>query len=166
MPKNTMFSFTSIPRNIKDLSVMPEYEMRDPFARAALTVLVLCQYSTSPEDTVEMLNLLAGPAPLTLVDVEEMKQQLVGREYIPQSYFVGATPENGYEPSLPLLIAVRDTTFSYKKTGYAALYVQSSGDETPRLIQLRKKESTGEWFLWGHKLLEPIKEPLRYDPYK
>lgn len=166
MPKNTMFSFISIPRNTKELCAMPEYHMKNPFARAALTVLVLCQYSFSLDDTVEMLNLLSGPSTLSSADISLLQKSLDGREYIPYSFFANATPENGYEPSLPFVISVRDTTFSYKMPGYVTLYVQSSGAETPRMIQLRKKESTGEWFLWEQKLLDPIQEPYCCDPYK
>ena len=166
MPKNTKFSFISIPRNAKELCAMPEYHMKSPFARAALTVLVLCQCTSSLDDTVEMLNLLLGPSALSTADISKLQKELNGREYIPYSYFANATPENGYEPSLPLVIAIRDTAFSYQEPGYATLYVQSSGAETPRSIQLRKKESTGEWFLWEQKLLDPIEEPQGSDPYR
>ena len=166
MPKNTMFSFTSIPRNTKELSEMPEYSMKSPFARAALTVLVLCQYAISPDDTIEMLNLLSGPSALSSAEISKMQKKLNGHEYIPYSFFENAVPANGYEPSLPFLIAVKDTAFSYNEPGYVTLYVKSSGAQTPRLIQLRKKESTEEWFLWHHDLLDPIEEPQRYDPYK
>lgn len=166
MPKNTMFSFISIPRNAKELCAMPEYHMKSPFARAALTVLVLCHYSISPEDTIEMLNLLLGPSTLSAADISALSKSLNEHEYIPYSFFANATPENGYEPSLPFVISVKDTTFSYTEPGFVTVYVQSSGAETSRSIKLRKKESTGEWFLWDQKLLDPIQKPQKHDPYK
>lgn len=161
-----MFSFVGIPRNTKELCRMPEYHLKNPFARAALTVLALCRYSSSPEDAIEMLDLLSGPKDLSADEISLLKKSLNGMEYIPYSYFEDATPENGYEPSLPFTLLIREIMFSYRQPGYVTLYIQSSGDETPRWIQLRKKESTGEWFLWEQKLLDPVQEPQEQDPYK
>lgn len=93
MPKNTMFSFISIPRNTKELCAMPEYHMKNPFARAALTVLVLCQYSFSLDDTVEMLNLLSGPSTLSSADISLLQKSLDGREYIPYSFLQMLRPK-------------------------------------------------------------------------
>lgn len=166
MPKNAMFSFISIPRNAGELSGLREYRMKCPFARAALTVLALCQYSESPDDAVEMLDLLSGPGALSPADVSQLRRSLIGREYVPFSFFADAVPENGYEPSLPLTISIKDTSFSYREPGYATLYVLSSGAETPRSIRLKKEESSGEWFLWDQKLLEPICEPGQSIPCK
>lgn len=165
MLKNTIFSFTYIPQNIDELIMMPEYKLKCPFARAALTAIVLCQYSTSPADTIEMLNHLSGPCVLSLKETWELEKKLQGREYIPYSFFAGATPENAYEPYMPYMIKVTGTPFSFREKGFAALYIKSSGDQTPRLIKMRMQESTSEWFLWYQDLLDPIDEPKKCDFY-
>ena len=145
MPKSTLFSLTSIPRKPKELCEMPEFEMKCPFVRAALTILALRQYSFSPDDSIEMLELLAGPGSFSVSDLSLLRKKLDGREYIPFSFFANATPENAYDPSLPLTISVKDTAFSYKKDGYATLYVQSSGavDSTAEKRINRRMVSVG-----------------------
>ena len=45
------------------------------------------------------------------------------------------------------------------------LWLKSGGADTERQITLRKKVSTGEWFLWGQNLLVGIREPKSQDPW-
>ena len=47
----------------------------------------------------------------------------------------------------------------------AMLYVKSSGADNPRGIKLRKKPSTGQWFLNDIQCLSEIKEPAEEDPW-
>ena len=45
------------------------------------------------------------------------------------------------------------------------LYVACSGADSPRPLKLRKKSSTGQWFLWEQQLLTGIRIPKESDPW-
>ena len=49
--------------------------------------------------------------------------------------------------------------------GYLTLYVNCSGADSPRPLKLRKKPSTGQWFLWEQQLLAGIRIPAAADPW-
>ena len=49
--------------------------------------------------------------------------------------------------------------------GYLTLHVRSGGADSPRQIRLRKKPSTGQWFLWEQFLLSDIRVPVAADPW-
>ena len=55
-----------------------------------------------------------------------------GKDYVPRSYFKGATPENDYTPEIPLKITVGDNPYSYENDGYAKLFVTSGGADSPK----------------------------------
>lgn len=157
---NKTFTFSSIPTDASQ--VQPA---KDAFEAAALTVLVLCNYKNSPEKTIEMLNVLKGPQPMSQYDMQFLRDRLKGKEYKPFSFFAGSSPENGYTPAMPLTITVEDNPYSYNEQGYAMLYIRSSGADSIRQIKLRTKPSTGEWFLWENYLLSDIRIPVSQDPW-
>ena len=48
---------------------------------------------------------------------------------------------------------------------WATMFVKSSGADSPRQIKLRKKPSTGQWFLNDIQCLSDIKVPANLDPW-
>ena len=42
---------------------------------------------------------------------------------------------------------------------FLTLYVHSSGADNDRIVEVRRKPSTGQWFLWEQMLLAQIREP-------
>ena len=115
-----------------------------------------------------MLNVLRGPRPLSPQEIQLLKDQLLkDRDYVARSHFNGATPDNNYTPLQPYSVTVSDNPNSYMTEGYATLYIRSGGADSPRPITLRKKPSTGEWFLWNHVgLLPGIRVPASQDPWR
>ena len=100
-------------------------------------------------------------------EISFIDEHLKGQEYLPWSFFKGATPANNYTPSKPYKITVKENPYSYQNAGYATLYVHSGGADSDRAITVRKKESTGEWFLWTHAgFLASIRIPDSEDPWK
>ncbi|MBQ8759203.1 MAG: hypothetical protein IJZ20_05870, partial [Clostridia bacterium] len=85
--------------------------------------------------------------------------------YIPFSYFIGATPENGYAPSTPFTIEVFENPYSFDNENWATLWVKSSGADNMRSIKLRKKPSTGRWFLNDIQCLSEIRVPTSDDKW-
>ena len=141
---------------------------RTPEETAALTVAALVRFTEDQETGIAMLNVLRGPRPLSPQDIQLLKDQLLkDRNYVARSHFNGATPDNDYTPTEPYSVTVSDNPNSYMTEGYATLYIRSGGADSPRPITLRKKPSTGEWFLWNHVgLLPGIRVPASQDPWR
>ncbi len=159
------FSFPSLPSNVSQLQALPEASLDSPFKTAALTLVALCRYEQSPEDAIAMLNFLKGPVDLSMFEKQFIKERLDGKTYKVRSFFDGATPQNGYMPSMPYTISVCDNPYSYPDENWATMYVTSGGADNPRGIKLRKKPSTGQWFLNEIQCLSDIRVPVADDPW-
>lgn len=158
-----VFVFHALPENVQQLQALPEYAMTDPFMTAALTVAALCRYEKDPNATVDMLNALKGPRPLSNYEIQFLRDRLSGKGYKPFSFFQGATPANNYTPTLPYTITIRDDPYSYQNDGYAKLQLQSFGADNPRQVTLRRKGN--QWMLWDQMLLSDIRTPAKDDPW-
>ena len=169
MREKKSFSFDSLPQDPDELKARPEAAMKDPFAVAALTVAALCRYPEDREACYAMLNVLKGPTPLSPRDRDFIRDRFMdGKNYLPFSYFSGATPQNNYSPALPYTVTVCESAHSrdQEKEGYLTLYLPSGGADSPRQIVLRCKPSTGEWFLWSFEgLLGSIRVPVSDNPW-
>ena len=157
------FTFDELPRNVEELSALPEFAMTDPFMTAALTVAVLCRYEADPEACADMLNALKGPRPLSNYELQFLRDRLAGKGYKPYSFFRGAGPANNYTPDKPYTITVRDDPYSYQNEGYVRLQLQSFGADNPRPVTLRQKGE--QWLLWEQMLLSDIRTPAKDDPW-
>ena len=81
-------------------------------------------------------------------------------------YGKGASPENDYTPTQPFTVELLEYQNSRDIDNYLYLYVPSGGADNPRQIQLRKKPSTGEWFIWVFQgLLMDIRIPVSEDKW-
>ena len=159
------FVFTSLPKNVADLNARPEVAMTTPYMTAALTVAVLCNYGDDPDATVEMLNVLKGPQPLSNRDIINLRDRLRGKAYKPFSFFDGATPQNDYRPIQPYRITVEEQSNSFKEENYATLYLKSGGADSSRPIKMRKQPSSGKWFLYEEFILPDIRTPNSMNPW-
>ena len=93
------FTFQELPESLAQMQALPEASLDTPFKTAALTVCALCAYGADKNIGKEMLNWLRGPRPLNGQDISFLNDRFRdGKSYIPFSYFVGASPENGYTP--------------------------------------------------------------------
>lgn len=126
-------------------------------------MLVLLEYDESPENTIEMLNVLKGPQPMNGMDIQFLRDRIKGRGYIPRSYFEGSSVKNDYTPNVPYKITVSEYAYTYQSEGYAKVQVQSSGADSPRPIELRRKGN--QWFLWRNLALSDIRTPASVDPW-
>ena len=133
---------------------------------AAYAVAALARYEQSPADAYAMLDALMGPRPLNSADKQFIQDRFRSKMYLMRSYFKGATPKNNYTPSQPYTVEVKSNDYTYKQEGYARFLITCGGADSPRPITLRKKGSTGEWFLWDYKaLLSGIRTPASEDPW-
>ncbi len=154
-----------LPTTPEMLRALPQAGLQEPHYAAALLIPALCLWPTDKDVAIEMMNLLKGPQGLSVRDIQFISDRLRGKEYLPFSYFDGSSPANGYEPTEPYTVTVSTVPTSFDEAGYAKLYLQSSGADSPRPVQIRKKESSGEWFLWDQMLLSDIRIPVSADPW-
>ena len=154
-----------LPVNLAQLQAMPEASLQKPEHTAALTVAALCIYPVNKDAALEMLNYLQGPRGVTPYDKQFLADRFRDKDYVPRSYFAGATPQNDYEPSEPYTITVFENPYSRGQDGYLTLHIRSGGADSPRQVKLRNKPSTGQWFLWEQFLLADIRQPVSADPW-
>ena len=163
--RSETFSFSAMPANVEQLKKLPEASLDSAFKTTALTLVALCRYEQDPAAAFEMLDFLKGPENVSTYEKQFIAERLKDREYKIRSYFAGATPENNYQPSQPYTITVSETPYSFDNENWATLYVTSSGSDNPRPIKLRKKPSTGQWFLNDIQCLADIRVPVAEDPW-
>ena len=156
-----------LPASLAQLQAMPEGALKKPEHTAALTIAALCIYPIDKDAALEMLNYLQGPRGITPYDKQFLQDRFRDKDYVPRSYFAGATPQNDYEPTEPYTVTVFENPYSRSQLdeGYLTLYVCSGGADSPRQIKLRNKPSTGQWFLWEQFLLSDIRKPVSTDPW-
>lgn len=165
--KTYTVTLSTIPANLEELKSLPEGALKEPEHAAALTIAALCMYPVDKEACFEMLNYLHGPRGLSVSDQQFIADRFRDKDYVPRSYFVGATPDNNYEPNQPYTIKFFENPYARQNIdeGYLTLQVESGGADSPRQIRLRTKPSTGEWFLWEQFILSDIRPPKAADPW-
>ena len=163
--RSESFTFSALPNNVAELQALPEATLDSAFKTTALTIAALCAYEKDPDACIEMLNFLKGPAEVSTYEKGFIKERLNGKFYKTFSFFEGATPQNGYKPNTPYVITVSENPYSFDEENWATLYVTSGGADNPRPIKLRKKPSTGQWFLNDIQCLSDIRIPVADDPW-
>lgn len=160
------FTFDAIPASVEELKALPEADLDSPFKTAALTVLALNVYAENADLGAAMLDFLNGPNTFSPREKQFLRDRFMdGKTYVPRSFFAGSSPDNDYTPKKPYTVTVSDNPYSYDSVGYAIMWLTSTGADSPRQVKLRKKESTGEWFLWEQMLLSDIRQPKSSDPW-
>ncbi len=159
------FTFNSLPTNVAELQALPEASLDSAFKTTALTLAALCNYEHNPDATIEMLNFLKGPGEVSGFEKQFIKEHLGSEGYKARSYFEGATPQNSYKPDVPYKIDVIENPYSFDNADWATLYVRSGGADNPRPMKLRRKPSTGQWFLVEIQCLADIRVPVEEDPW-
>ncbi len=163
--KSWTVNFSDLPVSLEQLRALPEARLTEPHFAAALLIPALCLWPVNEAEAQAMINFLKGPEGLSQREIQFIRDRLRGKDYLPSSYFAGATPQNGYSPASPYSVTVSENPYSYQEQGYAKLYLQSGGADSPRPVQLRFRPSTGEWFLWEQMLLSDIRQPVSADPW-
>ena len=163
--RSETFTFSVLPTTVAQLQALPEATLDSAFKTTALTIVALCHYEHDPEEALAMLNFLKGPEDVSTYEKQFIRERMEGKMYKARSFFAGATPQNGYAPSVPYTVTVSENPYSFDNENWATLYVTSGGSDNPRPIKLRKKPSTGQWFLNDIQCLADIRVPVEEDPW-
>ena len=142
-------------------------ETRAPEKICALFLCALSLFDGDKDAGTAAMNLLRGPRPMTPYDQQFLRDRLRGKSYLPLAYFEGATPQNGYQPTVPYVLKVlADSRPQDMEPGYLRVFLKTAGADSPRPVKLRQKGSTGEWFLWEYSsILSGIRIPTAEDPW-
>lgn len=159
------FTFEALPTNVDELRALPEAKMDTAFKTTALVILALNRYDADPDAAVAMLSFLKGPEDFNGKEQDFLKDRLAGKGCKARSFFGGATADNNYTPTAPYTVAVSENPYSFDEENWATMYVTSGGADNPRPIKLRKKPSTGEWFLNDIQCLADICVPKSEDKW-
>ena len=165
--KSYTVTFDQLPVNLEQLKALPQAALTRPEDAAALSVIALTMYPVDKEASLAMLEYLQGPRGLTGYDKQFLADRFMDKDYVPRSYFTGATPENNYEPTQPYTLTFFENPYSRDQfeSGYLTLHIRSGGADSPRQVKLRTKPSTGQWFLWEQFLLSDVRKPVAADPW-
>lgn len=167
MDRNYVVTMQELPASLAQLQALPEGALLQPEHTAALTIAALCRYGVDREAGLQMLEYLQGPRGLSVYDKQFLADRFRDKDYVPRSYYAGATPQNSYSPAKPYCLHFFENPYSRDqlKDGYLTLHIRSGGADSPRQIKLRQKPSTGQWFLWEQFLLSDIRKPAVADPW-
>jgi hypothetical protein len=164
--KTQTYTFQSIPRTLAELQALPEAAMTDLYAVAALSVLALTRFEENRAESIAMLNFLKGPDDCSPTEIQQISDRFMdGKFYKVRSFFTGATPSNNYTPARPYQIKVTSNPYSFENEGWATLYLTSGGADNPRPVKLRKKPSTGQWFIVEIQYLSDVRPPVSEDKW-
>ena len=164
--KSKTYSFEALPQTVDELKALPEAALTDVYAVAALSLLALTKFEADRNASIAMLNFLKGPDPLTPMAIQQNSDRFMdGKFYKVNSFFEGATPANNYTPSQPYKVKVSSTPYSFETENWAVLYLHSGGSDNPRPVKLRKKPSTGQWFLVEIQYLGDVRTPVAADKW-
>ena len=163
--KSERVVFNSLPETYEQFISLPQASLSTPFQTAAMTVLAFCFYPKDSELCYRMIDFLRGPRPMNGSDKQFIADRFRDKDYVPRSYFAGATPSNDYQPVAPYTVELRENQYTYSVDGMAKLFIPSGGADDPRPIQLRKAKD-GKWYLWEYSsILLGIRQPESANPW-
>lgn len=156
-----------IPTNFEEFTALASSLRRTPQGICALLLCAVNLFDKDRDGGVQAMNLIRGVRPMTPYDIQFLRDRLRGKRYLPLAYLTGATPQNGYTPSVPCVLEVLDDPRPQDvESGYLRFFLKTTGADAPRPVKLRQKASTGEWFLWEYSsILSGIRIPTQEDPW-
>lgn len=162
------FQFDKLPKNLEELQALNICDLTKPQNTAAMTLLALCVFPESKEECYRMIEFLNGPTTMSPREKQFLNDRFMDDQgYVPFSYFEGSVPGNDYTPDKPYRLIIKEQAGSRDdlSVGYITLYFKSGGADSARHVRLRRKESTGEWFLYEQFLMVGIRKPVSKDPW-
>lgn len=76
--------------------------MDSAFKTTALTIVALCRYEQNPDEAIEMLNFLKGPAEVSTYEKQFIRERLNGKGYKALSFLPEQPPKTGISLQSPM----------------------------------------------------------------
>ncbi len=147
----------SLPTSVDEFINLRNDIAKTPSGGAAMFIIALKMYAENPEVGEQCLVIAVDKNRLSSgrdvykgyslekLDMGRIKEQLAQYPYIPNSYFKGATPNNGYKFDFPTSMKFTSNAYSGNKLkGDFKVFVQCSGADSDRPIRLHKNDK-GYW---------------------
>lgn len=157
--------FEKLPVNLTEMMNCEYASLARPEYAPALFLCAMMVYPSDPETALEMVRYLKGPEGLSEFEKQFLNDRMSDADYVPRSFFAGASVQNNYQPSLPYTLTFETVPASFPDETHATLYIRSAGADNPRNASMRLKPSTGQWFLSQQMLLGQIRVPANLDPW-
>lgn len=144
-----------VPRDRDGFRDYADVMLQTPAGAAALFVAALDIYNEDKDLAVYMLTYLRFLPELSPGELNIQLLQVLGkRNFYTKGYFKGALPENGYTPSSPYTVMVRDDGRKGLKKDLKTLYIGCGGTGTYRPITLKLQPIKKIRKLQGKRKLE------------
>ena len=151
------------------LDELKNVDRTNPYNVVGEFIRVITDYNDS--DFYDKIQFLQGDfQPMSGVMKQNIKDRMTQNDkynFIGNSYFKGATPDNDYTPSNPFQIEVFENPYTDENEGYKKLFVRSGGADSERPITLRLAKD-GNYYVWSDSfmgLLSDIRQPESSNPW-
>lgn len=136
-----------LPQNSDEMKEAPHRWENSPEAAAAGCVAALRIMARDPEEGRKALLALNPDTPQSTLRLAE--SQLERYPWLPDSYFVGSTPANGYAvPDEPVISLSKNTYSGSEEEGKVKFFLACSGADSPRPVTVIRRDGSwrpGEW---------------------
>ena len=135
-------------RMLVSVDDLKQLDITDEYQSVCAIIFTLARFEDDKDVSKQMLEYINGPEDVSDFDIDFMKNQIKQYPYVIRSYFDNTSPEENYEVK-EVSITIKENLYSRDENDYVKLWLHSSGADFDRSVMLRKKESTGEWFLFS-----------------
>lgn len=136
-------TFTNVPSDYKEFEALyQQFLGKTPHGTAALMVMAMEMYGRNPQEGERCIRLINYPTNVSSV-LPRLKDKLqakaddsYGQRYLPAAVLKGATPQNGYAPSLPYTVEMKASVNKHQELQFSGegtvvyLYVMGKGWDT------------------------------------
>lgn len=151
----------AIPATVEEFELLAGLSSDTPQGAAALMIIALKLFTGDEDAGSEMLELATarvlgggrgGPGAR---EVALVRTQLRKQPFIPDTYFEGTAPENGYSlPGPPFVLQFTSNDHSDQGGGRYKVFVRCSGADSPRPVTcVRRADGTWAAEEWSSLLL-------------
>ncbi|MCW7473086.1 hypothetical protein CH354_15000 [Leptospira levettii] len=158
LTERTPVSFSSEPSTIEEFKSIQATTATTPEGGVAILVLAISLYGKNPElgRKAVVLSVISKnrqksnkPTAIDGVDLGGSDSYLLGQldkyKMLPNGYWKGAEPSNGYTPNLPLTVETYTNPYSGEESsGRIKLFVATKGASSYRPVTV-EKDSDGLW---------------------
>jgi len=153
-----LVQITSVPTSVEEFLAQRTKVATTPEGGAVMMVVALMVYANDEKTGLQCLTvatdqsrLMDGPKgykgrQLANNNLQRIRLQISGKEYLPSSYVQGTSPQNGYRlPNPPYGFACSSNPYSGDaSSGTYKVFVATSGAPTPRPVTVKVNDK-GIW---------------------